>query len=50
MRHAIEPGTFTFAAGRSSTNAARNTQQVTLDGERTDYERRNIVATTSHIT
>jgi len=49
MRHTTEPGTFTFAAGRSATNAQRNTTQVTLEGERTDYERRNIIATTSTI-
>jgi len=49
MRHTTEPGTFTFRIGRSAEAADMLEQQVTLDGERTDYERRDIVATTASI-
>jgi len=45
MRHATEPGTFTFRVGRSAADRDMAERQMTLDGERTDYERRNIVAT-----
>ena len=50
MRHTTEPGTFTFRVGRSAADPDRLEEQVTLDGERTAYERRDIVATTIHIT
>jgi beta-glucosidase len=46
-RLATDPGTFTFRVGRSSADPEMREQQVKLDGERTDYERRSIVATTA---
>jgi|GEM_PF-6655140 len=49
MRHTTEPGTFTFRVGRSAFSSDMTSEQVTLDGDRTDYERRSIVATTATI-
>jgi len=49
MRHAIEPGTFTIRVGRSSADPEMREAQIALTGERTDYERRHIVATTATI-
>jgi beta-glucosidase len=47
MRHTTEPGTFTFRVGRSAFSSDMTSEQVTLAGDRTDYERRSIVATTA---
>ncbi|MEZ5245015.1 MAG: glycoside hydrolase family 3 N-terminal domain-containing protein [Acidimicrobiales bacterium] len=49
MRHTTEPGTFTFRIGGSSDDPAMLEQQVTLDGERTEYRRADIVATTAEV-
>lgn len=49
MRHATEAGTFTFRVGRSSADPDMATVTVDLAGDRTDYERRSIVATTAEI-
>jgi len=49
MRHTTEPGTFTFRVGRSAFSSDMTSEQVTLDGDRTDYERRSIIATTATI-
>ncbi|MEQ8840280.1 MAG: glycoside hydrolase family 3 N-terminal domain-containing protein [Acidimicrobiales bacterium] len=49
MRHATEAGTFTYRVGRSSADPDMRATSVDLAGERTDYQRRSIVATTADV-
>ena len=46
MRHAVEPGTFTFRVGGSSAAARTREASVDLGGDPTEYPRATIVATT----
>ena len=47
---ATEPGTFTFGLGRSSHDPEMREVQVRIDGPRTNYERKSIVATVAAVT
>ncbi len=51
LDHALttEPGAFTFRVGRSSFDPEISEATVELEGERTTYERRSIVATAATV-